>query len=37
MWLYGSGFPKSMNIGRTMLKDIEKQLNEQGVDNIEWK
>ena len=37
MWLYGSGFPKSMNIGKTLLKNIEEELKKQGVENIEWK
>ena len=36
MWLYGSGFPKSMNIGKSVLKDIEGELKKQGVENIEW-
>lgn len=37
MWIYGSGFPKSMNIGKSLTKEIEKQLKEQGVETIEWK
>ena len=37
MWLYGSGFPKSMNVGKQITKIIEKQLKNQGVNNIEWK
>ena len=37
MWIYGSGFPKSMNIGRTLLKNIESQLKDQGVTEICWK
>lgn len=32
-----SGFPKSMNIGKSILNDIERQLREQGVDDIQWK
>ncbi len=36
MWIYGSGFPKSMNIGKAILKDIESELKKQGVENIEW-
>jgi len=36
-WLYGSGFPKSLNIGKATLKMIEKELKKQGVENIEWK
>lgn len=37
MWLYGSGFPKSMNIGKLLLKNIEEELKKQGVENVEWK
>jgi len=38
MWLYGSGFPKSLNIGRAMLSSLEKGLREQGVEGaIRWK
>lgn len=37
MWLYGSGFPKSMNIGKSLLKNIEEELKKQGVENVEWK
>ena len=37
MWIYGSGMPKSMNIGRTLLKNIESQLKDQGVTEICWK
>lgn len=37
MWLYGSGFPKSINVGKQITKIIEKQLKNQGVNNIEWK
>lgn len=37
MYLYGSGFPKSMNIGKALLKEVERQLNEQGVEDIQWK
>ena len=36
LWLYGQGFPKSMNIGKVLLKDIETELEKQGVGNIEW-
>jgi len=36
-WLYGSGFPKSLNIGKATLKMIEKELKKQGAENIEWK
>ena len=36
-WLYGSGFPKSMNIGKSVLKDIEDELKKQGVEDIKWK
>ena len=34
IWLYGSGFPKSMDIGKAILKQIEKQLKAQGVEEI---
>jgi len=37
MWLYGQGFPKSLNIGKSTLKLIESELKKQGVENIEWK
>lgn len=37
MYLYGSGFPKSLNIGKSLLREIERQLIEQGVENIQWK
>jgi len=37
MWLYGSGFPKSHNISKAMLKSAEKELKKQGVEDIEWK
>lgn len=38
MWLYGSGFPKSHNILKSLQTTIEKQLREQGVTGeIEWK
>lgn len=36
-WIYGSGFPKSMDISKAITKNIENQLKKQGVDNIEWK
>ena len=37
MWLYGSGFPKSFNVGKALLKNIEEELKKQGVENVEWK
>ena len=37
MWLYGAGFPKSMNIGKSFIKRIEDELKKQGVESIEWK
>lgn len=37
MYLYGSGFPKSLNIGKALLKEVERQLKEQGVEDIQWK
>jgi site-specific DNA-methyltransferase (adenine-specific) len=37
MWIYGSGFPKSLNIGKSFDKLVEKELKKQGVDKVEWK
>ena len=37
MYLYGSGFPKSLNVGRSFTKRIETELKKQGVEKIEWK
>ena len=38
MWIYGSGFPKSHNIGKAIQKQAEKELRKQGVKgDIEWK
>ena len=38
MWLYASGFPKSLNIGKSIEKLVEKELRRQGVKgDIEWK
>ena len=38
-WMYGSGFPKSLNVGKSLLKQIENELSKQGIDigDIEWK
>lgn len=36
-WNFGSGFPKSLNISRSLLKQVELQLKKQGVEKIEWK
>ena len=36
-WIYSSGFPKSLNIGKNILKQIEEELKEQGVTEIKWK
>ena len=35
-WSFASGFPKSLNIKKKMLKDIKKLMEEQGVENVEW-
>jgi len=35
-WVYGSGFPKSLNIGKQLLKEVEKQLSLQTSDKIIW-
>jgi site-specific DNA-methyltransferase (adenine-specific) len=38
MWLYGSGFPKSLNIQKTILKDLEKELKEKhNIKDVIWK
>ncbi len=38
MWLYGSGFPKSLDIGKQIRKELESQLRQQGVrEEIQWK
>lgn len=38
VYCYGSGFPKSLNIGKALLKEIEKELKKQGVEGeIKWK
>lgn len=38
MWLYGSGFPKSLNISKSITKEVDRQLREQGVTGeIKWK
>ena len=38
-WIYGSGFPKSLNVGKALLKAITAELVKQGIDeeDIEWK
>ena len=36
-WAFDSGFPKSLNIGRALLKDNERELKKQGIENITWK
>ena len=37
MWLYGSGYPKSMNVEKSVQKSLEAQLREQGVTGeIRW-
>jgi len=37
-WAYGAGFPKSHNVGKGVLKMIERQLEVQGVQGeIQWK
>lgn len=38
MWLYGSGFPKSHNIQKTILKDLEKELKvKHDIKEVIWK
>lgn len=37
-WCYGSGFPKSHNIGKQIQKELERGLRDAGVEGeIEWK
>lgn len=36
-WVYGSGFPKSLNIEKQLLKEAEQQLSLQTNDKIIWK
>ena len=36
-WIYSSGFPKSFNVGKVILKQIEEQLKKQGVEEVVWK
>ena len=33
-WAFGSGFPKSLNLGRALLKNIEAELIKQGIKTI---
>jgi site-specific DNA-methyltransferase (adenine-specific) len=36
-WTFASGFPKSMNIKKKILKDIENEIKkEYDIDEIEW-
>lgn len=35
-WVYLTGMPKNQDIGKLFLKQIEKQLIAQGVNNIQW-
>lgn len=38
MWIFGSGFPKSLNVSKQITNTIEEQLRQQGVEGeIEWK
>lgn len=38
MWLYGTGFPKSHNPGKSLLKELEDGLQSAGVSgDVEWK
>ena len=36
-WVYGSGFPKSLNIGKATQKLIEKELSKEFDGEIKWK
>lgn len=35
-WVYGSGFPKSLNVEKQLLKEVEKQLSLQFNNKIIW-
>jgi DNA modification methylase len=36
-WLMGSGFPKSLNVKKTILKDLEKELKEKyNIKEVRW-
>jgi site-specific DNA-methyltransferase (adenine-specific) len=38
MWCFGSGFPKSLNVQKKILSDIEAEMRKQGIEgDIEWK
>jgi site-specific DNA-methyltransferase (adenine-specific) len=37
IWAFGSGFPKSLNVGKSLLKMIETELKKQGIKEIIWK
>jgi len=36
-WIYASGFPKSLNVGKQALKQIEIELSKQFKGDIQWK
>jgi len=37
MWVYGSGFPKSLNLVKAIQNEAERQMREQGAEgDIEW-
>jgi len=36
-WIYGSGFPKSLNVNKQILKKIETELRKQYNGDIQWK
>jgi len=36
-WIHQQGFPKSLNVGKQTLKQIEKELSKQFDGDIEWK
>jgi site-specific DNA-methyltransferase (adenine-specific) len=35
-WVYLTGMPKNQDIGKLFLKDIERQLKNQGAKNVKW-
>ena len=37
MWVYGSGFPKSLDVSKAVKKKIEGELAKQGIKEVVWK
>lgn len=36
VWVYGSGFQKSLNVSKVIEKDIIKEIEKQGIDFTGW-